>query len=473
MKDYKLIKFLSVLDKTALKKVRKMLNSPYFTTNSNLLTLFDLLTKHHPRFDSSKLDKKQLFKKIYKNKKYDDVKFRTLMSNLVRILEEWFIQYQLNKRSFDRQLLLCDALLENSLLEYHKKEIEKTENLLLESKPFTSDHYQVALKANNNKSLANRTGNKPASTDPVHQANDLLEKYYLLQKAEMECEYYTIINIASTEKTLADTVDIARQLKDENPLYPLFLDTKKLHQNRDINLFRDIKSRFVTYIDLLPIKTQLVLMTHLLNFVIWQMKIDDRHFNATALELYKLGLEKKLLIHNNLISSVAYFNIVVCAAKEKKFDWIAWFQKTYTRYLAEDVKDDTLARSDLCLFFHKKEYDKAIELLNKYPFTNKYHKIISTVTGIRCYYELFLIDPSFEGFLTSYAKKFERFLRRDEFLNDDNTKACKHFSKFVRQLAGERSSGKLDLATQQKLMNELNAQELTISRSWLEDKIKQ
>ena len=68
---------------------------------------------------------------------------------------------------------------------------------------------------------------------------------------------------------------------------------------------------------------------------------------------------------------------------------------------------------------------------------------------------------------------FERFIRRDPLLSQGYKTAILHFILFLRKLAKKRNTGKLGSADQAALMALLESQEITISRSWLKEKISQ
>lgn len=96
IKQHASIKILKTFSKDEIQDFKKFLSSPYFNTNQNISKIFDELIKYYPEFNSEKLTKENTYKKIFKDKAYNDSNMRWLMSVLHHHIENF-----LSQKAFD------------------------------------------------------------------------------------------------------------------------------------------------------------------------------------------------------------------------------------------------------------------------------------------------------------------------------------------------------------------------------------
>ena len=103
MRDNKLIKILKLLDKEELRRFKKMLQSPFFTTNEHLPKLYTYLIRYAPEFISLKLNKSLLFAYLFPGKKYNDNKLRMLLRAFTRHLEDFLVIKEVRNNEKERK----------------------------------------------------------------------------------------------------------------------------------------------------------------------------------------------------------------------------------------------------------------------------------------------------------------------------------------------------------------------------------
>ena len=118
MRETKLVNLLRGLSSDDMRQMRKMLNSPFFTTNKNLLALFNLMKAHHPAYESNRLEKRTVFKKLFPGRAYSDIKLRNLNSELVHVIEDYLIYKSVNKNEIDRHRELMKIYKGNGQFEW-------------------------------------------------------------------------------------------------------------------------------------------------------------------------------------------------------------------------------------------------------------------------------------------------------------------------------------------------------------------
>ena len=82
------------------------------------------------------------------------------------------------------------------------------------------------------------------------------------------------------------------------------------------------------------------------------------------------------------------------------------------------------------LYFHKKEYDKVIELLREVEYKNIVYSVGSKILLICTYYEL-----NEDMALDSLTDSFRIFLRRNQLISKESKQRCMNMVRFTKKLA--------------------------------------
>ena len=117
----KLVNLLVLFDEKDMRTAKDFVESPYFNKNHQLQKLFEALEKSHPEFSISK---ERVFKQVFPNKKYNDLKFRQICSALYKLLEEFLSIQKFKHDKSEKDLYLLSSL--NELGD--KRLFEKTDN---------------------------------------------------------------------------------------------------------------------------------------------------------------------------------------------------------------------------------------------------------------------------------------------------------------------------------------------------------
>src|SRR5690349_9138914 len=100
MHNSSLFSILKTFSKTEIKSFGKFVDSPYFNTSEATALLFHEVRKFYPLFESDELTKEALFIKVYGNGKYSEDLMRKLISNLIKLSEEFITQEKLKELKY-------------------------------------------------------------------------------------------------------------------------------------------------------------------------------------------------------------------------------------------------------------------------------------------------------------------------------------------------------------------------------------
>lgn len=473
MKETKLLQLMKGLSAEDLRQIQKMMKSPFFTSNENLAQLFSLLRSHHPEMDAQKIEKQKVFVKLFPDHKYSDIKLRNLNSDLVRIIEDYLIYKEIKADKFARKKKLIKVYKEKGHLELFRQTLKDLMSDL-EQSPFRDHLYYQEMLELKLLQLEFVEIKKPELRyETLKEWEDTLNHFVSLSKARHRMTLKSLKKIVKHAKQ-----EESDETEEENILYVRYKEFETLYDSEDEELFEYLRKNFEEKIKGIRPVLQREFCSLLINFAIQQMRFDDEKYNQIVLSLYKLGLEHQLIfVNDGMPLHTAYYNIVVCGTKAKDFEWTLHFIEKYKSFLSEEIKEESVALSLSVYHYHQKDFSKAIDLLRTDEdegHSIKYAMLKSTsrVHEIRCYYEIALESPSYFDLLIDKIPAHENFVRRNQFTKE-REKSHLNFLKFIRKLAVSRSAGKLKLKQKEDLLDELKNKKTILSRSWLEEKIKE
>jgi len=467
MINSKLLQLFQALSAEDLRQIQKMLKSPFFTANENLQTLFNLLRKQHPTFVEKAVQKEKIFAKVFPKHSYKELKLRNLMTDLVKIIEQYFIMAQLEKKVGLKEQLLSEHLLDKSELDLVDNSLKQFQNRLNKA-PFQDEHFlylQYESLKIRKKALLSRDPMMGAKL--VSDLRRTLYDFYQLSDLKLVIELKSISGFSN----VSEDRNIASSLQT-NISYLLYRDVSVLLENNDLSLYYTIKEKLFQNLPEISPMVQIEIFSLLLNFVVKQMNKDDKQFNHIAFHLYQSAIENDLLLHKTAMVESHFYNIVLVSAKEKEFDWITEFMESHQEYLDDTTKTELLVISQACLFFYKMEYSNTIDSLLDHSFQVSSFENIARNYLIKCYYELFVQDRSYFDLLKSQTQSYEKFTRRNKNLSEVIKDSQIKFIKFIRNLGQARRMGILPQKEKENLLNKLEEEKYITSRSWLIEKLE-
>ena len=125
MENTKVIALMSSLDSKEMKQLSGFLQSAYYNKNKNIHTFFTILEKMYPNF--GKIDEEKIFRKIFKNTPFQAATLHQLSWQLVKSIEDFLIQQELENDLHYRRTALLKQLLHRRLDKYFLQEVKQAE----------------------------------------------------------------------------------------------------------------------------------------------------------------------------------------------------------------------------------------------------------------------------------------------------------------------------------------------------------
>lgn len=476
MHKSKLVQILKTLSTEEFRRFRKILVSPFFTSNENLLQLYVYLKKYHPDFNSSKLTKEKIFQKLFPNRPYNDNVMRILMKDFTKVLEEYLLQLQLKDDAYDRKKRLVKIYGERNLFDHFER---GSRELLqeIENSPYRDvTYYKEQIELNEARyfhPLFNRFDLDDSSLELVMEGVD---SYFALAKFKYGNELMNRGRVFQKSYDLKFIETVSQEHKngflDSNPLFQLYLLLYQIMTKGNTERFEEFEPIIFEKLDGLRRDDQRILFFHSLNFIVRQANSGNAEFSRKAFEWNKLGLKLDLMVENGKIEEAIFGNIANYGCREQEFDWTERFIEAYQIYLPENIRIDVVNLNLGTLYFYKKDFQQSISTLLNYQFSPVF-QLRSKLTLIRSLFEQFLLDNNYFDVLVYHIKAFEKYINRNEYYSIERLEPHLNMIRLLNKFADRiyRNEGKQQL---EKWFEKQMSNERKLSaKNWLKEKIQQ
>lgn len=476
MKNHNLIKLLKSFSGSEIKEFEDFVNSPYFNNRSAVCSLFKILKKYYPDFESGDLTKEDLFRQIFPDKKYNDSTIRVILSGLNELAVKFVTFRNFENNTAGYNLSKINALLERNVLSGIERIISDSAVLLDKNEidsieTFHYRHlYDVAdfkTKVSRHSGVFDKFLNK---TDLEKGFVNLMNYFYI----RFLTFYINILNIQLIYNIEYDTEYIKEifasldlnEIKKEFKLEIYYCIVLMLRESLNENNYYKVKSIFLKNLNKFSIDAKKEILINLQNFCSRKISNGSEEFYNEKFELYKLELKCKTYLINNKISPVFFKTLVSISIYLKEYVWFKKFIEKYSKELKSEEKENILNYSFALYEFSLSDFDKAHEHLSKLRFTDLYQKLDSKVLQIMIYYE-----KDYEESLESSLEAFRHFLSNNKLIPEKRYQTYEIFLRSVKKLIRFKLSLKKESFEINKFLSETKSLYF-VNKNWVLDKIK-
>ncbi len=214
-------------------------------------------------------------------------------------------------------------------------------------------------------------------------------------------------------------------------------------------------------------------MLNLRNYSIRQLNSGKKEFWNEIFELYKLGLELNLIVDDKKISEAAFGNIVKAGCVVGQFKWVEGFIVNYEIFLDDKLRTDAKTLSIATFYFHKKDYEKTVSLLNQHQFNQILLQLDARILSIKARFYQFLENNDFYFFFISTLATDEKYFRRNKIIAEQKIVVHLNFILAIKQLSELIFNKTSSNIIKKKMEKFLNAEKKLASKDWLLDIIKE
>jgi len=459
MKNSMLLEVFGTLSDKERRAFRKFVASPYHNQQEKVAELYAFLEKADGK--ASWLEKEKVYDHLFPDEPFDYGKLRHHMSYLLKVLEAFLLQQEMEREPMQKHLLLCRALRRRGLEKHFSREWQKSHRFQQKQvfRNIGFHHYNYLLQQEAHTARHSNSRTEMANMEELSQE---LTTFYLaetLRMAAVALSHRTMSAQRQHIKMLERVLEYVEQNDYESvPAVALyFYAYRALSEPNKEWYFNKLKMLIERYWQQFP--TQEIRDIYLLaiNYSIYRMNRGDDAFTREGFELYKSGLTKEVLLENGYLSPYTYKNILIIALKLREYEWAKQYLEQYRTFLhprqRENVYDYNLAH----YYFRTQDYQQAMLLLRQVEFSDVLHNLDARRMLLRIYYELDEYDA-----LESLLESFKTFIRRKKIAYQrDNYLNLIRFTRRLLMLPGYGKAAAEEL--RQAIVNEPQLAE----RQWL------
>ena len=443
------------------REIRKFLVSPYFNTRMDVVQLYDWFCHQEtPQKSSAKT-------LLFGDDSTSDESLRLRMTYLMRLLERYIAQKEYDANPLQQNLLLAGGLRKRSMtvaFERQKKWFLK----YLDKQPLRDIGYYDVKHRLHWETHQLLSGANPTYTEDIEAASVAADIAYIAQKMRIIClsvaqqTVYTSDFNAAWEK---EVVAFAEQhLAEKEQIVALYLYCyKMLRYPSEEEHFLHFKSMLLENLSLYPPDENKNFFVWAINYCVKRLNQGSKRYYKEVTDLYKSGLEQKILLENNEISPYAYYNIVAAGLQTGDMEWVHFFIYQYKTNLQKQYRESAFSFNLARLEYAQKHFGAVLDLIQQVNYRDTLVNLAAKTLLLKTWYELGEYET-----LQSHLDAMRNFIHRKKVLGYHRT----NYLNIIKYTDKLLNMNRLDKVEHERIREMMVKEESLTEREWLLEKLE-
>jgi hypothetical protein len=436
VKGNKFFVALHTLEPKAFVRFLKFLRSPYIQEHRGILRLADFIEANRlETIGQEPLERSNLYCYIFENQIYDDLKLRHLLSDALRLLEEFVA---VEKFYDDRHYLELNKLhyYKDKGLDKHFVGLERQMRAdMLKNDVFGSEYMyykKFLLERELNQYLADREGRKGKIN--VTNASQALDDFFILQKLRygcMQANYGKVFSASFQLFLLEEILDfVASKDLSHQPLIMAYYQSLMMFKYPDDERYffelKEVLHKDSPHFD----QTHNVeLFKFAQNYCIGKANMGKKTYLQELFDLFQTSLSHNIALVNGELSPSNFKNMVTVACHLGKFDWAQEFIGRYSAFLPEDQRNNSVTMNTALLYWSTRKLSDAARLLSRVEFDDPFYALDAKSLLLKIYFE-----QDEKEVLFSFCESFRMYLKRNKLVSKAHINSYNNLISFTVKL---------------------------------------
>ncbi|MBT8218602.1 MAG: hypothetical protein KJP00_02175 [Bacteroidia bacterium] len=473
-KKIKVFSVLDDLDTYELNRFDKFVKSPYFNVNQSIIQLFNQYIHYRKTNGKSNLSKEDLWKKAFPDQPYNDGRLRKALSDLLKLLEDFFCQELMQRQPIYRATMLLESIEERNLGPLVNSVIKRARQL-------TSKDHEASARMHYHRYEVEKSFYELTDYDikRIEKSNlpriiSNLDYFYLAEKLKYYCTSISRSAFVEHDFNFLFIKEIEQHIEnnqyEEIPIVNIWINIFFLQKKtgKDVKkYFQQFKTTFKSIIADIPQKEAAQIFTYGQNFCIKQINSGQSEYFQELFELNREAVSQNILVDQSRdnLDPWVFRNMVTVALRLKEYAWTAAFIDSYGSYIQEDFRRNAVSYSLALFSFYQNKYSEVLDHLNDMDIMDISYELNSKSLLIMTYYEMDEIDP-----LNSLLDSFYVYLNRHKDISKARRENYQNMISFTRRLMNINPT---DKKAHEKLMTKFQQTKGIASAAWLKEKIEE
>ncbi|MEO8665574.1 MAG: hypothetical protein ABI462_08750 [Ignavibacteria bacterium] len=440
MINTKLITILRTFSKPEINKFRDFVKSPYFNTNPNVIRLSEAVLDFYPGFDSKDLTEEKIFKKVFKNQKFEYFKIKNIISDLYQLSELFLKNISNDKDKLRNDINLLTELHERKLNTFYISK-EKQISRQLESLPVKDEFYLQSLHELARNNTSHFKFKKSGYTfNLIQNEFDIFLKYSLIVLMRHYSKMLTNKNHGNIQFNMEMFDNIWEYIKDKDfedspscRIYKQIISIELFRKEKDYRDLLELKEKFENNLSSEDIYYILLVAN---SYAAYRLKLGDESFYKDRFSMLRQMVDRKIQLPDYILF-INFISTYTSACMVGEFQWAEDFLDLFRNGISPaDEMSNTVNYCKGFLAYRLKEYDKALHYFSRTNFKLFLTKVMVKSFTLRIFYEQDLHEQIF-----SAIDSFRHYLKSEKLISEEQKAAHYEFLKHVTELTRLKSEG--------------------------------
>ncbi len=463
-----LVGILKTFTKKEFRELRKWIVSPMHNQRKDVAKLFEYLMEDGHLYNDSFLEKEAVYRWIFGKEAYNDAKIRQTIYFTTKCVEEFLIYQGLRADEVRAFTVLGNLYRKRKLDKAFQKNLKETQKLQKEqsyrNNQFLRNEYNIQWEKYEYLIGVKRMGLE------LNDISNALDAMYIADKLRLSCVIIAHQSVYKKEEyqieMLSEVLEIAKSrdfLKYPAIAIYYYGYLSQVDRNDESHFF-NLKKEIIENGKLFTTSEMQDIYLMALNYCIAKINASVKHYLREAFELYKQGLEQRILMNEGVLSRYTFINVVTNATILKEYDWIESFIEEYKDYLEEKYRDNIVSYSQGRLHFERKEYDKALRLFSQVEYDDILMNLNAKVMQLQMFYEQDELDV-----LESLLESMRTYLVRKKVIGYHRS----NYKNIIRLIKKLVKINPFSVAQRSKLRKEIEGASPLTEKKWLLEKLEE
>lgn len=466
----KLISLLGSLDPRQRKQCAKFIASPYFNRNEDMQLLFNELSRRLSKDLSTQ--KEVIWKSTWKKRQYDDVRFRKYCSDLLKLIEAYVIQDELEHSPIVREKLWLSSvnrLKAKKQTEGALRNWQKQMNALQEKLPENAEKYLHLFSFEKLKFVLSNYDSRTQERSNIEQIMINLDTFYITEKL-LAFNNANSTAFARQHNYKIDFIEQIIKFIDDNTS---FLDRPAIamqYFNFKIEKFPEIEENYYKFKENLLVYSEEFSKPFLHNLFQTALNYCSRKINsgnvkyiAEYLDVYKNGLAKEAVFEGDKLNPIQFKTTVLLALRQGDYTWAKNYIENYQDRIPLAYRENAVNLNLATFYFYQKDYDRAMGYLRDVEYENVIYNINAKIMLLAIYYETDEFDA-----LESFFDSFQAYLNRHKEIPKNYKTPVRNLMSITRKMTRVIPGDKKAV---EKLRKEVEETKAIASLNWVREKL--
>lgn len=475
---------LNKLTKQQLIRLEEFICSPYHNKSRSVKKMFYYLKEFHPNIEKKHFEQDSLVRNVFEGKTITPVNFRKQLSLFNLVLDQFYICEAISEDKMLQQTILLRKLSSAECFERTVYSMGKIRQM--EKDKQITNHFRYYLKFIALEIMININSER-TTKEALKYFNEYLESFErMIEIHEMDIsEYYTNCKFKFPRGQINYTKDIQNvysricknksYYKKKHPYIYLSYLRKKAIDNSDFKIYQQACDFYKIFEKSFTQELHSDFQMMKFNFLMNGYQRYDENSRYYVEELFNF-MDKAFMCENpdpcmfcNGTILITFFIISVRVSSQlKKFQWAESFIEKYKDKLHPDSATDVYHFSLSILNLFKRQFNQALENLNKISFRLHDISVLVKKNQLVIYFEL----GEEQGVLNTLEKLDE--LLKDGNLNRDENVLTLVFLNNMKKLCylkfGNPLNKEYDINKFLEYLNDPNTTNV-VSKGWFREKL--